>query len=185
METKNINGLSEIGEYLRKFTDMKKALEWITKYGESDYFAMLYDNDVRPYIEKNAAWLIGSHLKGDIDDQIHKLLACDKNGNRSTALIEGDFILYSERLHAIYAHISNGKKRRKASSELEYHNCYEDLIDCFNIPEIVDEVKRNLLDRKDEFLSDRNKYRTIMANYGVDIDADDLLLPEALLVARL
>ena len=32
MDTKNINGLSEIGEYLRKFTDMKKALEWITKY---------------------------------------------------------------------------------------------------------------------------------------------------------
>jgi len=26
MDTKNINGLSEIGEYLRKFTDMKKSV---------------------------------------------------------------------------------------------------------------------------------------------------------------
>jgi hypothetical protein len=174
MEIKNINSLNELGEYFRKFTDVEKALKWIAKYGDIDNCSLLYDDDVRPYIEENAARLIGSHLKGYIDDLIHGLLTCEKNGYLSLALIEGDFILCSERLKAVYAHISDGKKRCKASSDLEYHNCYEDMIDCFNIPDVVDKVKKNLLDIKNELLSDRDKYRTIMANYGVDIDAEGL-----------
>ncbi len=175
MEIKNINSLNELGEYFRKFTDVEKALKWIAKYGDIDNCSLLYDDDVRPYIEENAARLIGSHLKGYIDDLIHGLLTCEKNGYLSLALIEGDFILCSERLKAVYAHISDGKKRcKKASSDLDFQNCYEDMIDCFNIPDVVDKVKRNLLDIKNELLTDRDKYRTIMANYGVDIDAEGL-----------
>lgn len=137
----------ELFSYLRRFDSIGEAEDFLRNRCVIPYYFKLTDETFPKFVRINVGWVTGHYFKGYIDEDEWKLnLMCDIDSGVSETLIQSAFVLWSDKLDACYAHIEGCSEK---GDEKEFEECYIGLIRAYNMPELVGETVKSMIEQRD------------------------------------